>query len=88
MPMNVVGHVDDHELHRLEDRAVLFLGHDLGVAELHLVAFAAHRLDEDRELELAAAEHDERVGRLGLLDADGEVLPRLAHRGARGGGGS
>ena len=33
------------------------LRHDLGVAELHLVALAPHRLDEDRELELAAAEH-------------------------------
>jgi hypothetical protein len=39
---------------------------DLGVRELQLVALAAHRLDEDGELQLAAAEHDETVGRLGV----------------------
>ncbi len=75
-----VGHVDDHELHRLGEHALDVLREDLGVAQLELVALAAHRLDEDRELQLAATEHDEGVRRLGLLDADGEILLRLAHQ--------
>src|SRR5690606_25996978 len=51
---------------------------DLGVAELHLVAFAAHRLDEDAELELAASEDGERVGRVRVLELEREVLACLA----------
>ena len=77
-PDELLGHVDDDELHRLAELAVDRLGHDLGVAELQLVALAAHRLDEDRELELAPAEHLEGVRRLRIVDADGEVLLRLA----------
>ena len=74
----MLGHVDDDELVRLLGFTVDHLGDDLGVAELHLVAFATHRLDEDGELELSTAEHDERVGRLGLFHANGEVSLRLA----------
>jgi len=54
--------VDHHELHRLAELAVDGLRDDLGVAELQLVALAPHRLDQDRQLQLAAAQHDERVG--------------------------
>ena len=48
-------------------------GDDLGPADHQLVAFAAHHLDEDGELQLAAAEDLEAVRRAGLLDADGDV---------------
>src|ERR1017187_5073400 len=51
----LLGDVDHDHLHRLAEHAVDGAGHDLGVAELHLEPLAAHRFDEDRELELAAA---------------------------------
>ncbi len=73
-----VGHVEHDELHRLHQLAVDLAGHDLGVRQHHLVAFAPHRLDEDSELELAAAEHGERVRAVGRLHANGQVLPRFA----------
>jgi hypothetical protein len=43
-----------------------------------LVALAAHHLDEDGELQLAAAGHAEGVGAVGGLDADGDVGQQLA----------
>ena len=42
-------------LHRLEGLAVFLVRDDLGLADLDLEAFAPHDLDEDRELQLAAA---------------------------------
>ena len=44
-----------------------------GLPDLDLVALAAHHLDEDGELELAAPRDAEGVGRVGLLDPDGHV---------------
>ena len=49
------------------------LGDDLGAADHELEAFAAHHLDEDGELQLAAAEDLEAVRAAGLFDADGDV---------------
>ena len=48
-----------------------------GPADHELVAFAAHHLDEDGELQFAAAENLEAVRRTGLLDADGDVCKQL-----------
>jgi hypothetical protein len=58
--------------------AVGLAGDDLGVAELQLVALAAHRLDEDGELQLAAAVATSncRASRR-RLDAEREVLLAL-----------
>ena len=50
---------------------------DLGLADRHLVALAAHHLDEDRELQLAAPGDLERVGRVGRLDPDRDVGQHL-----------
>ena len=74
------GDVDDHVLDRLALDPVDDARDHLGVAELHLVALAPHRLDEDRELQLTAAEQGERIGRVGLLEADREVLASLADK--------
>jgi hypothetical protein len=71
-----------HQLDRLQSSPSISLGDDLGVAELHLVALAAHRLDEDGELQLAAAEHEERVGVSVGSTRIAEVLPSPRARGA------
>ena len=47
--------------------AVDALGDDLGLADHHLEAFAAHHFDQDGELQFAAAQHHERVGRAACL---------------------
>ena len=57
--------------------AVDLADHDLRLADGELEAFAAHRLDEHRELELAAALHFPRVGTLGVLDAQRHVADEL-----------
>ena len=53
------------------------LGDDFGARDHELEAFAAHHLDEDGELQLAAAEDLEGVGRAGVFDADGDVGEQL-----------
>ena len=64
-------------LDRLHARAVDHLGDDLRAAGHELVALAAHHLDQNGELQLAAAEHLEGVGRAGLFHADGDVGEQL-----------
>ena len=49
-----------------------------GAGDHELEAFAAHHLDEDGELELAAAEDLEALGGAGVFDADGDVGEELA----------
>ncbi len=61
----------------LHELAVDALGDDLGARDHELEAFAAHHLDEHGELELAAAEDLEGVGRAGVFDADGDVGEEL-----------
>ena len=61
----VLGDVDREPLDRLVQLAVDLAGHDLRLADGELEALAAHRLDEHRELQLAAALHLPRVGTLG-----------------------
>ena len=68
--------VDDHFLDRLEPLAGdrIDLEHDARARHGELEAFAAHGLDQDAELQLAAARHLVGVLRFGLLaDADGDV---------------
>ena len=42
-----LGHIDDDTLHRLHDLAVLLVGQNVRGADLQLIAFTAHSLDED-----------------------------------------
>ena len=76
--LEFLGDVDDEILDRLHDLAVDFLGDDVGARHLQLEAFAAHHLDQDRELQLAAAEHLHLLGRFGRLDPDRDVAEQLA----------
>ena len=67
-------HLDGEEFHRLEELAVLVaLVDDLRAGDREFVAFAPHGLDEDGQVEFAAAGDLERIGGLGLFDAHGDV---------------
>ena len=57
--------------------AVDLLGDDVGARDLELEALAAHHLDQDRELQLAAADDLHLLGRVGRLDADRDVAEQL-----------
>ena len=57
--------------------AVDLLGDDVGPRHLQLEAFAAHHLDQDRQLQLAAADDLHLLGRVGRLDADRHVAEQL-----------
>ena len=54
------------------------MGQDMGRADLQLVAFAAHRLDQDGQVHFAAAHDAEGIGGRGILDPQGHVLEQLA----------
>ena len=43
----IFGNVDHQEFHWLVDHAVDFTGDDGGLGDHHLIAFAAHGLDDD-----------------------------------------
>src|SRR6266404_3748383 len=77
-PREVIAAVDDELLIGLlhSSRGVP-AEDDLRAPERELVAFAAHGLREDRERQLAAAEHQERVGRLRLLHSQADVSLEL-----------
>ena len=61
-------------LDRLHQLAIHALGDDLGLADHQFEAFAAHHLDQDRKLQLAASHDDlnESVA-VGLFHAQGNV---------------
>ena len=54
-------------LNRLHQFAIHSFGDDLRFANHQLVAFTAHHLDQDRELQFAATHHDERIGAAGVF---------------------
>ena len=57
--------------------AVDLLGDDLRPRHLQLEALAPHHLDQDRQLQLAAADDLHLLGRVGRLDADRDVAEQL-----------
>ena len=71
------GDVDDEQLDRLVHVAVDLPGHHGRLRHRELVAFAAHGLDQDAELELPAPGDPNRVRRIGVLDADAHVAAPL-----------
>ena len=75
-----LGHVDDNALHRLHDLAVLLVSQNVRGADLQLIAFAAHRLDQDGQMHLAAAHDAEGIVGGGILDLQGDILQQLAHQ--------
>ena len=64
-PTYALGRVDRRAARPAPCAAVDLLGDDLRPRDLELVALAAHRLDQDREVQLAAAGDHEDVGRVG-----------------------
>ena len=75
---DVVGRdVDGDPLVRLLDLAVDLAQQHLGARRGQLEALAAHLLDEDGQLELAAAADLERLARLGRPDLDRDVAEDL-----------
>ena len=69
--------IDGQRLPRLADLAVDCLQNHLGAGNGQLVAFAAHVLDQDREVQLATAGNLELVRVLGRLDAECDVVDQL-----------
>ena len=82
----LVGDVDHGPLERLVALAVDLADDDLGPAHLQLVALAAHRLDEHRQLELAAAGDLDDVGRRRSRRGGSTRCRAPRGRGARAGG--
>ena len=67
-------YVDGQFLHRLADAALLVAPeNDLRAGHRKLIALPAHLLDQNGEVQLAAARDAERIGGIGLLDAHGHV---------------
>jgi hypothetical protein len=73
----VVGDVDRQVLERLVDDAVDLADDHLRLADGELEALASHRLDEDRELQLAAALDLPGVGALGRQHPQRHVADEL-----------
>src|SRR5580704_7852268 len=65
--------VDDEQFERLDAAAVFGAHHDFRLADHHLVAFAAHCFDQNRELQFAAAQNAKRVGGAHVFDAKRDV---------------
>ena len=70
--------IDGQRLEGLVNLAVDLLQDDLGAADRQLEALAAHRLDQNGEVEFAAAGDAELVRIVQLLDAQGDVGDQLA----------
>jgi hypothetical protein len=70
-------HVDDQHLDRLVLLAVDLLGDHARLADRELEPLAAHRLEEDAEVEHAAAADLPGVGALGALDLHRDVAAQL-----------
>ena len=69
----------DHELFdRLDHAAIDRFGDDVRARHLQLEAFAAHHLDEDRQLELAAPDDLDLLRGIGRLEANRHVAEKLA----------
>ena len=73
-----LGHVDDNALHRLHDLAVLLVGQNVRGADLQLVTFAAHGLNQDGQVHFATAHYAEGIVGGGIFHTQGNVLQQLA----------
>src|SRR5580692_7892358 len=72
-----LGDVYRQVLDRLHQLAIDALGYDLRFAHHQLEAFATHHLDQDGELQLAAAHHLERIRGAGVFHAHRDVGEQL-----------
>jgi hypothetical protein len=70
--------LDRHVFVRLEPLARLILVHQhRRTGHLELVSLATHRLDEDGQVQFAAARHFKGIRGACLVDAQGDVVPQL-----------
>src|SRR5882757_1259820 len=69
--------VDHQTLDRFELAAVFGAHHAFRFADHQLKTFAAHRFDQDGELQFAAAENAKRFRRIGVFDANRNVGEQL-----------
>src|SRR6185369_17918883 len=63
-------HVDDEIFDRLHLHAVDFPRHDLWTRDLQLVTLSPHHLDEDRQLQFAAADDLHLLRGVGVFDTE------------------
>ena len=76
----ILRHVRDHALDRLAGLTVDFTEQRLRRADLELIALTAQVFNQDGQMHLAAAADAERVGRVGFVDTQGNVLEQLAEQ--------
>src|SRR5215203_1330771 len=74
----VFGDVDHELFDWLRSDTIDVLGDDLGPRHLQLERFAAHHLNQDRQLQLAAAHDLQLFGRVGILHPQRHVAKQLA----------
>ena len=74
----ILGHVDHQLLDRLDGLPAEGLRDDVGARHLQLEALAPHHLDQDRQLQLAAADDLHLLRRIGRLEPDRDVAEQLA----------
>ena len=65
--------VHDQQFQRLEPPPVFRAHHDFRLAHHQLVTFAPHRLDQNRQLQFAAAQHAKCVGGSGVFHAQRHI---------------
>ncbi len=75
--LEVLGDVDDEFLDRLGQHAVDVLRDDLGPRHLQFVPFAAHHLDQDRQLQFTAADDLHLLRRVGRLHTNRDVAEQF-----------
>ena len=74
----VFRNIHDQAFDRLELFATFVANDDLGLADHQLKTFAAHGLNQNGQLQFAAAEYPERFRRVGILHANGNVGQQFA----------
>ena len=68
------GNVHHQMLHRLVQQTVDLFEQHTGGADLELVTFPAHVLDQNRQMHLTASGNPERLGGVGILHSQGDVF--------------
>jgi hypothetical protein len=68
--LKFLGHVDDEIFDGLHLDAADLPGHDFWTRDLQLVSFTPHHLDENRELQFAAADDLHLLWCVGVFDAE------------------
>ena len=77
----ILRHINSQRFHGFHGMSVfIFAQDDLRLADLHFKAFPAHRLNQNGQMQFAAAFYDKGVGVLCFLHAHGHVGLNLFHQ--------